>query len=184
MLTSPLIGTITDVDIRQAWAHEAHTFTPWLAANLDVLSRVIGVPMELEGTEVSVERFSADILARNTLDDSLVLIENQLTGSDHSHLGQLMTYLAGLDAKTVVWVATDFRDAHLSAVNWLNEHTALDFAFFAVTVRVIRIGDSPLAPVFEARRVRTTGNAGCRRRGRSGRRARWRRPGRRSGRPS
>ena len=149
MLTPPHLGTITDVDIRQAWAHEAHSFTPWLAANLDVLSRVIGIPMELEGTEVTVESFFADILARSTLDDSLVLIENQLAGSDHSHLGQLMTYLAGLEAKTVVWIATEFRDAHLSAINWLNEHTALDFAFFAVTVRVVRIGDSPLAPMFE-----------------------------------
>jgi hypothetical protein len=37
----------------------------------------------------------------------------------------------------------------LSAIQWLNEHTAESFAFFAVKVRVVRIGTSPLAPIFE-----------------------------------
>ena len=60
-----------------------------------------------------------------------------------------MTYLAGLDAQTVVWIAPQFRQPHLSAIRWLNEHTADDFAFFAVQARVVRIGDSPIAPIFE-----------------------------------
>ena len=78
-----------------------------------------------------------------------MLIENQLEHADLHHLGQVLAYLAGLEAKTVVWVAKGFDEAHLSALRWLNEHTAESFAFFAVRVRVVRIGDSPLAPVFE-----------------------------------
>lgn len=96
-----------------------------------------------------VGTFSADILARNPADDSVVLIENQLEGSDHTHLGQIMTYLAGLETHTMVWVAPHFREEHLSAIRWLNEHTVDLFAFFAVRLRVVRIGDSPLAPLFE-----------------------------------
>ena len=65
------------------------------------------------------------------------------------HLGQVLAYLAGLEARIVIWVATDFNHAHLSAIRWLNEHTADPFAFFAVRVAVVRIGDSSLAPVFE-----------------------------------
>jgi hypothetical protein len=72
-----------------------------------------------------------------------------LERTDHTHLGQILTYLAGLDARTVVWIASEFRDAHLSAVNWLNDHTTDEFAFFAVRVKVVRIAASPLAPVFE-----------------------------------
>jgi hypothetical protein len=144
-----LFSTLTDVALREAWAHEAHSFTPWLAANLDRLSGAIGVPLELTGTEMRVGAFSADILARNATDDSVVLIENQLEGSDHTHLGQIMTYLAGLEAHTMVWVAPSFRDEHLSAIRWLNEHTVDPFAFFAVRVRVVRIADSPFAPLFE-----------------------------------
>lgn len=141
-------GRLQLVDARDAWTHEVHDFTPWLSANLDRLADVIGVPLELEDSEVRVERFAADILARCPL-DRRVLIENQLTPSDHLHLGQIMTYLAGLEAKIMVWIAPDFRDPHLSAIKWLNDHTAEDFAFFAVRLQVMRIADSPLAPVFE-----------------------------------
>ena len=148
-MNDPVFATLADVALRDAWAHEAHRFTPWLAANLDRLSGVIGIPLELTGTEMRVGTFSADILARNATDDSVVLIENQLEGSDHTHLGQIMTYLAGLEAQTMVWVAPTFRDEHLSAVRWLNEHTVDPFAFFAVRLRVVRIANSPYAPLFE-----------------------------------
>ena len=148
-MSDPVFATLADVPLREAWAHEAHRFTPWLAANLAGLSAVIGIPLELTGTEMRVGTFSADILARSAINDSVVLVENQLEGSDHTHLGQIMTYLAGLEAQTMVWVAPAFRDEHLSAIRWLNEHTVDPFAFFAVRVRVVRIADSPYAPLFE-----------------------------------
>jgi hypothetical protein len=144
-----VFATLDEVSPRDAWSHEAQVFTPWLAKNLDRLSKAIGLPLDLEQSEAKVGRYAADILARNSQDGSAVLIENQLEFSDHTHLGQIMTYLTGLEAKTVVWVAPWFRDEHLSAIGWLNEHTVDPFAFFAVRVRVVRIGDSPLAPLFE-----------------------------------
>ena len=136
-------------DLRDAWPHEAQDFTPWLAKNIDLLSEAIKIPLESEDTEVSVDQFAADILARNTNDGSTVLIENQLESSDHTHLGQILTYLAGLDAQIVIWIARQFEGAHLSAIRWLNENTADPFAFFAVKVKVVQIGDSPLAPLFQ-----------------------------------
>ncbi len=148
MTTQPF-GSLDSVDLREAWGHEAHNFTPWLADNLDHLATEIGLELELERTEMQVGPLRGDIVARDPRDDSRVLIENQLEHADLHHLGQVLAYLAGLEAKTVVWVAKGFDEAHLSALRWLNEHTAESFAFFAVRVRVVRIGDSPLAPVFE-----------------------------------
>lgn len=145
----PELGTLEEVDLRQAWPHEAHGFTPWLAQHLKALAKEIGIPLKLERVEATVGSFSADILARNPQDDSLVLIENQLEITNHDHLGKIMTYLAGLEAKVIIWVARDFRSEHLSAVRWLNDHTTDPFTFFAVRVKVMRIGDSPLAPIFE-----------------------------------
>ena len=142
-------GTLRQLDARTAWRHEAHDFTPWLCDNLDRLAETIGIPLELVNREVRVETYAADILARCPADDSIVLIENQLGEGDHSHLGQLLTYLAGLDAQTVIWIAPAFRTAHLSAIRWLNQHTADGFSFFAIRLKVLRIDDSPLAPVFE-----------------------------------
>ena len=92
----PQLGTLEEIDVREAWKSEPFSFTPWLAQHLDALGKVIGMPLELEGQEVAVESFSADILARNPQDNSLILIENQLETADHTHLGQIMTYLAGL----------------------------------------------------------------------------------------
>ncbi|SDY25807.1 hypothetical protein [Citreimonas salinaria] len=148
-MTEVTFGRLVDLPLREAWKHEALEFTPWLAENIDHLSDAIGIPLELTGQEVRVESFAADILARNPSDDSVVLIENQLEQTDHTHLGQIMTYLAGLEAQTVVWIAPEFRQPHLSAIRWLNEHTADGFSFFAVKARVVRIGDSPFAPIFE-----------------------------------
>lgn len=147
--TPVIFGTLEDIEARLAWAHEARIFTPWLADNLDRLSQAVGIPLELTGREVSVGRYSADILATNPVDGSVVLIENQLEPSDHTHLGQIMTYLAGLEAQVMIWIAPAFREEHLSALRWLNQHTAENFAFFAVRLRVVRIGDSSLAPLFD-----------------------------------
>lgn len=142
-------GSLESIPLRDAWPNEARDFTPWLAENLELLSETIGLPLERTGVEVSVDEFSADILARNPRDDTAVLIENQLEGSDHSHLGQILTYLAGLQAKTVIWIAREFSEAHMSAIRWLNNNTDSQFAFFAIRVRAVRIGESPVAPVLE-----------------------------------
>ncbi|HEY3798526.1 MAG TPA: hypothetical protein VGL58_09235 [Caulobacteraceae bacterium] len=149
MTDAPTFATLEDVNPREAWVHEAQNFTPWLAENLNRLGEAIGIPLEHVRSEAAVETFAADILARNPQDDTLVLIENQLEASDHGHLGQIMTYLAGLSAQTIIWVAPSFREPHLSAIRWLNQHTADTFAFFAVKLRVVRIGGSPFAPLFE-----------------------------------
>lgn len=143
-----VIGRLSEADPRTAWLHEAHDFTPWLAENLDLVGEVIGRRLEAEGREIRVGPFSADVLARD-IEGNRVLVENQLATTDHGHLGQIMTYLAGLDAKIVVWIATGFREEHLSAINWLNENTVEPFAFFAIQLRVVRIGDSAPAPILD-----------------------------------
>ena len=149
MTDADKFGRLEDVQLKSAWAHEALEFTPWLAQNLDRLGEVLGLELELAGKEVAVESFSADILARSVRDGTMVLIENQFQQSDHTHLGQIMTYLAGLQASTVVWIAPKFREPHLSAIRWLNEHTEEPFAFFAVELRVVKIGNSPMVPLFD-----------------------------------
>lgn len=148
-MTTAEMGTLKRVGVREAWSHEAHDFTPWLADNLEFLSPSLGLELELEGQEVNVGSYRADIVARVLQSEDRVLIENQLREADLQHLGQILAYLAGLEAKIVVWIAEGFRDEHLSAIRWLNEHTADPFAFFAVRLNVVQIGDSPLAPVFE-----------------------------------
>ncbi len=151
-METPKFGSLTPVDLRECWSREDTDFTPWLAQekNIALLGNAIGCPeLEVKQQEASVGRFSADILCRNVADDSMVVIENQLEQTDHSHLGQLITYAAGLDAKTLVWVVKQFTEEHRAAIDWLNLHTDEDFQFFGVEVEVFRIGDSPPAPRFD-----------------------------------
>ncbi len=132
------LGTLEDAELRDVWRNEAHNFTPWLAENLDCLSEVLGIELVYVDTEVGIgpNRFRADIVARDPL-DNIVLIENQLDDADLQHLGQVLAYLAGLNANTVIWIARRFDEAYLSAIRWLNDHTAAPFAFLAIQIRVV-----------------------------------------------
>ena len=144
------LGTLQQVDLRNVWQHEQYHFTPWLAEadNLAVLGATLGLDLELRGVEVAVGPYAADIVCTDVLTQTPVLIENQLARTDHSHLGQILTYAAGLEAKTVIWVASGFTDEHRAAVDWLNEITNEGWQFFALEIQLWRIGTSPPAPRF------------------------------------
>lgn len=144
------MGRLEPVEIRKAWSSESGDFTPWLANehNLKLVSDIIGADLQLEATEKSVGPFRADILCKDTLTNSFVLIENQLEWTDHSHLGQLLTYAAGLDAATVIWIALKFTAEHRAALDWLNKISGPGFNFFGLEIEVWQIGDSLLAPKF------------------------------------
>lgn len=148
-MTQPTFSELKYLTLKEAWPFEATDYTPWLAANLNKITNVTGIPLRLLDTEVGVAGFFADIHAINTNDETNVVIENQFGKGDHKHLGQCLTYLAGLDAKVVIWVAEDFEAAHLSTIRWLNSHTKDDISFFAIRARVARIDDSPFAPILE-----------------------------------
>lgn len=146
------LGRLERVDLRSVWEREDRAFTPWLAReeNLALLGQSIGIELELEAQEKDVGPFSADILCKNTLDGSYVLIENQLEKTDHTHLGQLMTYAAGLDGKTVIWISSRFTDEHRAALDWLNTLTVgRGVRFFGLEIELWRIGDSIPAPQFK-----------------------------------
>jgi hypothetical protein len=138
------------IDLREVFTSEGGDFTPWLAEeeNLKLLGDAIGIALELEAQEKDVGPFRADILCKDTTTDNWVLIENQLERTDHTHLGQLLTYAAGLDAVTIVWIADRFSEEHRATLDWLNERTDEKINFFGLEVELWRIGDSPIAPKF------------------------------------
>jgi alkylated DNA nucleotide flippase Atl1 len=141
------IGRLTKVPPRTVWLHEANDFTPWLLENADVLTEVLGLDVELKAAEHAVGGFSLDLIGEETVSEAVVIVENQLEESDHTHLGQILTYAGGTDANHIVWVAPSFRQEHRQALEWLNERTDEDTRFFAVKIEVVRIGDSTLAPL-------------------------------------
>lgn len=149
---SAKLGKMERVNVRDAWQNEASHFTPWLALDegLELLQDALEMDLEVEATEQYIGPFKADIVAKrtDTPDEHWVLIENQLEKTDHLHLGQLLTYAAGLKAATIVWVAERFEEEHRAALDWLNAITSEEFAFYGLEIELWRINDSPPAPMF------------------------------------
>jgi hypothetical protein len=127
--------------LREIWQHESLDFTPWLAENISLLAEKINMSLEIVDIENYVGTFKADIVAKDLNTGKLVLIENQLEGTDHSHLGQIITYASGLEAETIIWIARDFRDEHLAALDWLNRMTATGIKFYGIQMELWRIGE-------------------------------------------
>jgi hypothetical protein len=144
------LGKLEPVSLRKVWKYEESDFTPWLAReeNLQLLNETLGLELECEAIEKAIGGFKADILCKEGTSDNYALIENQLTPTDHNHLGQLLTYSAGIDVNYVIWIADKFKDEHRAAIDWLNEITGENYNFFAIEVELWRIGNSNIAPKF------------------------------------
>lgn len=142
-----MVGKLEYVPIREIWKHEAYDFTTWLFENCDVLNEQLGLTISPLEKEKSVGPFSVDILAEDA-SGRPVIIENQLTRTDHDHLGKLLTYMSNLNAKVAIWVATDPRPEHVAAINFLNENVPQDTHFYLLRLQAFRIGESAPAPLF------------------------------------
>ena len=141
------LGKLEVVDVREVWEHEASDFTPWLFENLNLLGEMLSLELTGVQCEAQVGKFSLDILARDE-NGAMVAIENQLGRTDHGHLGQLLTYAAGHDVRTLIWITPHFEDEHRAALDWLNTWTQEGIEIYGVEVRAVCIGDSLPAPEF------------------------------------
>jgi len=138
------VGTIEQVDPKKLGIHEEHDFTPWLLDNINRIGEVLGIDISVDDKEreVGVGRYRADIEATEVGTNRRIVIENQITPSDHKHMGQIMTYAAGLNSSIVIWVCTEFREEHRQALDWLNSIAEEKVAFLGVEFEFIRIDDS------------------------------------------
>ena len=142
------LGRLSRIDPREVWKSECLDFTPWLAQNIGRLADILGLELEVTQSEAPVGDFSCDIVARDLGRDRVVIIENQLEPTDHTHLGQIITYAAGLEAGVVIWISREFREEHRQALDWLNRVHEGHTEFFGVLVELIRVDDSKPAVNF------------------------------------
>jgi hypothetical protein len=139
-----MIQKITRIPLRTAFPHEARDFTRWLEENIDVLNDCIDISLSNAERERNAGDFSVDIVAEDE-SGAKVIIENQLEKSNHDHLGKVITYLVAMEARTAVWIVSDPRPEHVSAITWLNESSTADF--YLLKLEAIKIGESAPAPL-------------------------------------
>ena len=144
------LGHLERVDPATVWKSEPGEFVPWLAApeNLCRLGNALRLDLEPVARETAVGRFRADLVCRDRVTGAAVVIEAQLGPTDHTHLGQLLTYAVGLGSRTVVWLATRFHGEHRAVLDRLNRPGGADLRCFAVKMDLWKIDASRTAPQF------------------------------------
>lgn len=145
------IGKLKEVDVRNLWRHEQYDFSSWLAKenNIQYLNDILGLTLTDIDKEVFVGPYRCDIVAKDETTNNVVIIENQLEFTNHDHLGKVITYAAGLNAKYIVWIVKEAKEEHRAAVEWLNNNSSNEINFFLIEIHAYQIGDSDPAPKFE-----------------------------------
>jgi hypothetical protein len=142
------LADLEEVDVRTVFQRDGDGFAGWLASNLDKLAKELGIGGLREvGRDIAVGSFTVDILAQ-TDKGRRVAIASQLDSTDAVHLGQVVTFAAGLELSAVIWITTKMSEEHRAVLDWLNQHGDDEVRFFAVELRLLRIGNSLPAAVF------------------------------------
>ena len=146
-----MIGKLKEVDIRELWKHEQYDFSEWLSKNENIenLNEILGLTLVDISKETYVGAYRCDLFAKDETTEIRVIIENQLDISNHDHLGKIITYASGLDAKFIVWIVKMAREEHRSAIEWLNNNTNSNINFFLIEIHAYKIGNSDPAPMFQ-----------------------------------
>ena len=135
------------VPLEKAFPNESKDLTPWLAENIEALGDRLGLKLSIEQREKAVGDFRVDLLCQDS-EGHKVIIENQVEETDHDHLGKLLTYLVNLDAKIAIWVTSNPRTEHQKVIEWLNEASPNDTAFYLVKVEAVKTGEDIVSPLF------------------------------------
>ncbi len=144
MAVKKKLGSIQQITLRDVWENEAKDFTPWLAENIELLNEATGLSLEVLDTESPVGNFAVDILAQDANTEQKAIIENQLEDTNHDHLGKLLTYAAGKEAKCMIWIVKTAREEHRAAIEYLNNNTVDGIGFFLIEIQLWSIdGSSP-----------------------------------------
>ena len=145
------IGKLEEVDIRELWKHEQYDFSEWLSKkeNIENLNDILGLTLVDISKETYVGSYRCDLFAKDETTGIKVIIENQLEMSNHDHLGKIITYASGLDARVIVWIVKEAREEHRSAIEWLNNNTNSNINFFLIEIHAYKIGNSDNAPMFQ-----------------------------------
>ena len=136
--------------LKHPFGHEEEFSQAIIDNFLEYISEIIGeeiIPETVKKEEKAGGDYHADIIAEIDVSEdadgtrSKIIIENQYDKSDHKHLGQCVTYTANKDAKIIVWICEEFREAHLQAIEWLNEKFNGEIGFYGLEA-VAYEGDS------------------------------------------
>jgi len=136
------LSRLDESELRKIWPREEQDLSQWVKDNAQLLGDALGLQVELDEAEGPVANFRLDLAGYEGTNQTPVVVENQFGRTDHDHLGKLITYAAGREAGVLVWIATEFQEAHREALEWLNRISGKDLLFYGLELEVLRIDES------------------------------------------
>jgi hypothetical protein len=131
-------------DLRNHFKNEEN-FSSWLVEeeNLAALSRELGMSLSEPRREVRVGNYFIDVNCNDVNNNRNVIIELQITETDHDHFGKLMTYAYNTKTKVAIWICEDAKEEHKNAVRFMSEYGQLEVYIVKVSIIKTSIGSIP-----------------------------------------
>ncbi len=147
----PKLGRLEKIEPVDYWQSDVD-FADWLreGENLELLSEALGLDLHPVDNGSDDEDSPAPdyLICEDVGSASLVLVVPQVTASDVTHLGHLITWTAREQAAQIVWVTAEFLPDQLQTLAWLDQLSGDAHAFEAVEVELWRIGKNAMAANF------------------------------------
>lgn len=124
------------ISLRNYFKNEDFGFSDWLIRerNLAILGDEIGINLTNPRKEVRVGNFYCDMICEDFYNKRSVIIESQLTKTDHDHLGKMLTYAAITKSKVMVWLCENANDEHRMTARYIMENSDLEIYIVKIAV--------------------------------------------------
>ena len=144
------LGKLEKVVVREVLGVDTRELVDWLGKkeNLPLLSSAIGKELTFEAHDKSTGPYRSDLCCKDSDTNAWVLFCVVFDRLAYAQIGELLSYAAGLDEVTLVWVAERVTEDHYATLDWLNTITNDRVRCYALEMDFWRIADSPIAPTF------------------------------------
>jgi hypothetical protein len=134
------LGTVIKVDPQEVFTEGNDPLSEWLTQHLEV----VGDALEMDLAPVGDDRNAGgNVVAHDAVRDRIVIICSQVSPSDESQLGRLLTLAGDNSANAVVWVGPELRQSHRQALEWFNRQSGDNgIKFYALGLELFRVDDS------------------------------------------
>lgn len=142
-------GTLEMVDPDRVWEEGADNFAPWFLAHSTQLADVLGIPSGLADARLYTTKSATGVIGIDQNGDEVVVVSTERSVAEDGDLGRALGMVASSGASSIALISAKFREEQLQALSWLNNQTKSGVRWYGVETQAVRIGDSPVAMLFD-----------------------------------
>ncbi|MFX0070992.1 MAG: Rab family GTPase [Candidatus Hermodarchaeota archaeon] len=143
----PDLGDYKVIPVNTIWPDIKKDFNPWLERNIEKINKTLDISLIPIKKGKIFDDIDIDILAQDNYGNK-VIIETQYDESNQANLIHILKSLAYNNAKQVIWICENPKKEHIKIINWLNDNSLENIAFYLIKLEVFSIDNTPPAPLF------------------------------------